>query len=66
MKREKTSKQDDGRPVVFPSLVYRCPGNHQCKGGTYSYKPVNDYEELAEAIKSGWHETLWDAINELD
>lgn len=62
MKREKTSKQDDGRPVVFPSFVYRCPGNHQCNGGTYSYKPVNDYDELGEAIKSGWYETLPEAM----
>lgn len=44
--------------MEFPNLVYRCPGTHQCPGGTFSYHPVNNEGELENLIKEGWYPTL--------
>lgn len=44
--------------MKFPNLVYRCPGTHHCRGGTYDYHPVNDDAELSALIKDGWYPTL--------
>lgn len=44
--------------MIFPTLVYRCPGTHQCKGGTFDYAPAADAAELHALIKDGWYPTL--------
>ena len=49
--------------MIFPNLVYRCPGLHACPGGTYEYKAVNDEDELTAAIKDGWFPSLPFAMN---
>jgi hypothetical protein len=48
--------------MIFPSLVYRCPGPHQRAGGTYEHRQVSDEYELAAAIEVGWFATLPEAI----
>ena len=48
--------------MKYPNMVYKCPGEHQCAGGTYSFKSVNSDEELAELKAEGWKETLFEAI----
>lgn len=48
----------------FPCFVYRTPGEHQCPGGTFTYKPVEDAEEKSEALQKGWFETLPEALGE--
>lgn len=44
--------------MKFPTIVYRCPGVHQCPGGTFDYKSANNEGELASLIKTGWFPTL--------
>lgn len=48
--------------MSFPTLVYKCPGNHQCQGGTYNYKPVADQDELDALLADGWNKSLPDAM----
>lgn len=48
--------------MEFPTLVYKCPGNHQRPGGTYAYKGVKDAGQHAEALAGGWFATLPEAI----
>jgi hypothetical protein len=47
----------------FPTLVYRCPGAHQCEGNTFDYAPACDESELGQLIKDGWWPTLPLAMN---
>lgn len=49
--------------MEFPTLVYRCPGEHQRLGGTYSYLPVKDKDQYGAAISEGWFPTLPQAID---
>lgn len=49
--------------MEFPILVYRDGGSFQRKGGTYSYKQVNDDEQLQQARADGWFDSLEAAIN---
>lgn len=46
----------------FPTLVYKCPGNHHCMGGTYDYQGVADEAALDLAMTNGWFLTLPEAI----
>lgn len=48
--------------MEFPTLVYRCPGEHQRPGGTYSYLPAKDKAQYSAAISEGWFPTLPEAI----
>ena len=49
--------------TAFPEMVYRIPGLHRGQNGeTYSYLGVNDQAELDEALASGWHLTMPEAI----
>lgn len=52
--------------VIFPTIVYKCPGNHKRPGGTFDIKPIKDEIELDDAIDNGWFESLVDAINNYD
>ena len=47
---------------MFPRLVFRSPGPHQCQGGTYAYAPVSDQKEADERLADGWFATLPEAI----
>jgi len=49
--------------MSFPTIVYRCPGDHQRPGGTYSYRGVADDEQLEAALTDGWFVTLGEAID---
>lgn len=49
--------------MSFPTIVYRCPGDHSLPGGSYSYRGVNDAEQLKEALVCGWFETIGEAID---
>ncbi len=45
--------------MKFPTLVYKCPGKHQCGNkGTFNYKGVDDEKELCDQVKNGWYPTL--------
>lgn len=44
--------------IKFPSFVYRCPGAHQCPGGTYDHRLVKSVEDLEAAASDGWWPTL--------
>ncbi len=46
----------------FPTIVYRCPGDHHCAGGTYAYLGVSDQPQLDAALSDGWFMTLPEAI----
>lgn len=48
--------------MKYPTMVYRCPGPHQRKGGTFDTRGVKSQEELEAALKDGWFETLPEAI----
>lgn len=49
--------------MIFPTLVYRTPGQHHASTGTYDYRAVNSAEELEEAKSCGWFSTLQGAID---
>ena len=49
----------------FPTMVYKCPGAHKCQGGTYDYKAANDQQQLVELSRSGWHDSLEEALSGL-
>ena len=51
--------------ITFPTILYRCPGEHQCNGGTFDWMPVKDSAEFDAAIGDGWHKTLYEAMNPL-
>lgn len=46
----------------LPTLVYRCPGDHHCAGGTYAYLGVSEQPQLDAALSGGWFLTLPEAI----
>ena len=46
----------------FPTIVYKCPGDHQRTGGTYAYRGVNEQPQLDAALSEGWFLTLPEAI----
>ena len=46
----------------YPTIVYKCPGQHQRPGGTYSYLGIDSEDELKVALSGGWHLTLEEAI----
>lgn len=48
--------------MEFPDLVYRCPGEHTCKGGSYKSKQVKNEAEHAAALADGWFDTLPGAL----
>ncbi len=47
----------------FPTLVYRCPGDHHCAGGTYAYLGISEQPQLDAALSDGWFLTLPEAIS---
>jgi hypothetical protein len=49
---------------MFPTIVYRCPGVHQCAGGTYDYAAAKDQAAFDSLIGSGWAATLPEAQGE--
>ncbi len=48
--------------MSFPTIVYRCPGDHHCAGGTYAYLGVDEQAQLDAALSGGWFMTLPEAI----
>jgi len=48
--------------MKYPTIVYRCPGPHQRKGGTFDYHGVKSEAELEGSLNDGWFETLPEAI----
>ncbi len=47
--------------MSFPTIVYRCPGDHHCAGGTYAYLGVGEQSQLDAALSDGWFLTLPEA-----
>jgi hypothetical protein len=51
--------------VSFPTIVYRCPGEHFGPNGTtYKSIGVNDEDQLQSALSDGWSKTLIEAVIE--
>lgn len=48
--------------MSFPTIVYKCPGDHHRAGGTYSYKGAEDSSALGKLLAEGWFATLPEAI----
>lgn len=44
-------------------MLYRCPGLHQCPGGTFSSIGANDQAEFNQRIAEGWHPTMPEAMS---
>ena len=53
-------------PPFPPTLVYRCPGPHQRKGGTFGYMPTYSKAEWEAHLEKGWFKTLPEAIEHYD
>lgn len=49
--------------MSFPTIVYKCPGDHHRAGGTYSYRGAEDSEALGKLLAEGWFATLPEAID---
>lgn len=48
----------------FPTLVYRCPGEHFAHGGkTYSYAQALSEEHLEQLVAYGWRMSLVEAVD---
>ena len=52
--------------VIYPTLVYKCPGKHKRPGGTFNFLPIANKPDLVAAVKEGWHITLEEAIESFD
>lgn len=50
----------------FSEILYKGKGDHQRKGGTFSYVGVKSQEELDAKLAEGWHLSLEDAIQAHD
>ena len=48
--------------TTFPTIVYKCPGNHQCNGGTYDFIQVKSEEDLKVRTEQGYKLTLPEAM----
>ena len=49
--------------MIFPTLVYKTPGQHRYRNGkTYRYISVANEDELNRAIADGWNTSKEDAI----
>lgn len=46
----------------FPRLMFRAQGPHQCLGGTYTDKLVQDEEQFSAGLQEGFHGTLPEAM----
>ena len=49
--------------MIFPRMVYKCPGPLQRAGGTYAQKYIDDAESFDAAMGDGWHPDMLTAIN---
>ena len=49
--------------MIFPRMVYKCPGPLQRAGGTYAQKCVDDAESFDAAIGEGWYADMLTAIS---
>ena len=50
--------------IIFPTIIYKCPGEHQCTGGTYGFIQVISESSLSEGLKNGYSLTLPEAMGE--
>ncbi len=48
--------------MEFSEILYRCPGAHQCPGGTFSYVGAYNQAEFDQYIADGWHSTMPEAM----
>jgi hypothetical protein len=49
--------------MIFPTMLYKCPGPHSCAGGTFGYIGAVDQAEFDQRIADGWHPTMPEAMN---
>lgn len=49
--------------MIYPTLVYICPGSHSYNGGTYDFIQVLNEEELNNKLKEGYYLTLLEAMS---
>lgn len=48
--------------MQFPTMLYRCPGLHQCPGGTFSTIGAADQTAFDQHVAAGWHPTMPEAM----
>lgn len=49
--------------MIFPNMVYKCPGHHfGPSGSTYDWLQVTDQESLNLALSKGYFESLSEAV----
>lgn len=41
--------------IVFPTILYKSPGKHLTRFGTFNYVGVKTQAEFDAKIKEGWH-----------
>ena len=51
--------------MEFPCMVYKSPGEHQARGGTFDWVTVQDAEQLQTFHANGWHDNVQAAIDAL-
>ena len=51
--------------MEFPRMVYKSPGEHQARGGTFDWVTVDDAEQLQSHHANGWHDNVQAAIDAL-
>ena len=44
--------------MKYPNIVYRCPGDHQCPGGTFDWLSVQNEAGFLAAVEDGWYPTI--------
>lgn len=50
--------------MSFPTIVYKCPGDHFAQTGTYSYRGAADKDALDVLLSDGWSLTLGEAMGD--
>ncbi len=51
---------------MVPTIVYKCPGVHPRKGGTYDWRPAPTAAILDALVLAGYSPTLQDAVDAVE
>lgn len=54
--------EETNKEPPFSEVLYKCPGIHQCPGGTFNWLGVKSKAEMDNALRNGWFRTMPEAI----